>query len=267
MMNKNGLTYIYSLSDENGDIRYIGKTGNIKRRLKDHITESKSNYTHKNNWISSLLKKNIIPNIEIIDEVPDIEWEYWEIHYISLFKSWGYKLTNKTIGGNGTGSGPSNPNYGKKLTEEHKRKCSLKLQGEKNPFFGKRHPEDVMQKIYKQVLQYSITGVFLKEWKSIKDAEDNLNIHSISTCCHNKILSAGGFVWKFKIDENYPININVAKTYRKPVLQFTTNNIFIKKWNSIKEAERETGAFHISKVCNNIVSHKTSGGFIWKFEN
>jgi hypothetical protein len=267
MINKE-TTFIYSLSDKNGNIRYIGKSSNLNRRLKDHITEAKKGInTYKNRWILSLLNKNEIPIIDVIDEVSIFEWEYWEIFYILLFKSWGFNLTNRTVGGNGTGSGINNPNYGKKLTDEHKMKCSLKLRGEKNPFFGKKHSPEIMKKIYKPVLQYSIDGVFLNEWISIKKAEDNLKLHTISSCCHNKLLSVGGFIWRFKENEEYPKKIIVNKTYRKPVLQFTKDNIFIKKWNSVREAEKELKTKHISKVCNKYKSFKTSGGFIWKYED
>lgn len=267
MMKSNKSTYIYSLSDEYGLVRYVGKSSNIKRRIKEHIIEAKKeNKSYKNRWIVSQLNKGFIPNIEIIDEVSSNEWEFWEQFYISLFKSWGFNLTNTTIGGNGTGSGVDNPNYGKKLTDEHKKKCSLKLSGKNNPFFGKTHPPETMRLFYKSVLQYSTNGYIIKEWCSIKDAETKLKIHSISSCCHGKLLSCGGFIWRFKKNENYPNKIVISKTYRKSVLQFDSNGNFIKKWKSISDAQTILKIKHISKVCSNYKSHKTSGGFIWKYD-
>ena len=54
----------------------------------------------------------------------------------------------------------------------------------------------------KSICQYSLSGEFIKEWKSTMDIERELNIpnSSISGCCKNKkhYLSAGGYVWKFK---------------------------------------------------------------------
>ncbi len=44
------IIYIYSLSDPNGNIRYIGKTTNIKRRLYSHIAESKQNNNRYGIW-------------------------------------------------------------------------------------------------------------------------------------------------------------------------------------------------------------------------
>jgi group I intron endonuclease len=260
-------TFIYSLSDENHNIRYIGKSFNIKKRLRDHICEAKKEInTHKNRWIMSLLKNGVYPVIEIIDEVPSSEWEFWERFYICLFKSWGIQLTNNTEGGNGTGSGINNPNYGRKLTEEHKHKCSLKLRGEKNPFYGKKHSPEILEKFCKPVLQYSNSGDFIKLWSSIKEAESKLKLHSISSCCHKKLLSVGGFIWRFKNDDKYPLKIIVTKSYRKPVFQFTTEGIFIKKWNSVSQAKKEYNIHGISNVCNNRKSYKTSGGYIWRYD-
>lgn len=51
--------FIYYLSDENGVIRYVGKTKNhLRKRLYAHIKESKSDSkSYKNNWIRSLISK------------------------------------------------------------------------------------------------------------------------------------------------------------------------------------------------------------------
>ncbi len=265
-LNNHIITYIYTLSDMYGNVRYIGKTNNVKKRLNDHILESKKEKrSYKNRWVSSLLKKGFKPFIEILDEVPSNEWEYWEIFYISLFKSWGFSLVNRTIGGNGTGHGINNPNYGRKLSEEHKNKCSLKLKGVNNPFYGKTHSNETLMKLWKPILQYDMSGNFIKEWKSIKDAEKTLKLSTISSCCHNKLISVGNFIWKFKENNDYPIKIEVKKTYRKPVYQLRMNGELIKQWKSVSEAETELKIKHISKVCNNYKSHKTSGGFIWKY--
>lgn len=53
----------------------------------------------------------------------------------------------------------------------------------------------------------------------------------------------------------------------KPVLQLTKNYELIKKWDCLKDVERELGIFHtaISACCNFKPSHKTAGGFIWGY--
>lgn len=96
------IVYIYILIDPRNDrIRYVGKTQNTKARLQGHIwdityTKEKS---HKKNWIKGLVKQNLKPIMEVLDEVPEEEWQFWERHYISLLKSWGIKLLNISEGG------------------------------------------------------------------------------------------------------------------------------------------------------------------------
>lgn len=185
---------IYTLSCPiTNEIKYIGKTSkDINVRFKEHLTESKSKkrINKRTNWIKSLLNNNLLPIPEILDIVNDIEWEFWERHYISLYKSWGFKLTNMTDGGDGQSvgysplketrelmsvnrKGENNSFYGKKHNEETKKKISEskkgktawnkgipgekksehikqilseKLSGEKNPFYGKKHTEESKRK-------------------------------------------------------------------------------------------------------------------------
>lgn len=92
--------YIYTLADpRNNEIRYIGKANRISKRLKKHLGE-KSN-SRRVKWISSLKKLGLKPIIEILEEVESIEWQYWEIFYINLFKTWNFDLVNGTTGGEG----------------------------------------------------------------------------------------------------------------------------------------------------------------------
>ena len=56
------------------------------------------------------------------------------------------------------------------------------------------------QRISKPVLQYEKSGEFVKEWKSTRDVQRNLNYNqsNISRCCNGKIKSAYDFIWKYK---------------------------------------------------------------------
>lgn len=53
----------------------------------------------------------------------------------------------------------------------------------------------------------------------------------------------------------------------KPVEQFKQDGTFIKRYQSINEASRQTGIQlnQISACCNKKYRHKTAHGFIWKF--
>jgi hypothetical protein len=93
-------TYIYILIDPRDEsVRYVGKSNNPKKRYPQHINEAKLKNNKKANWLKSLSSKSLLPELVIIDEVDRANWQFWEQHYISLFKSWGFRLTNQTIGG------------------------------------------------------------------------------------------------------------------------------------------------------------------------
>jgi hypothetical protein len=90
------------LSDpRNNQIRYVGKSNKPISRLLGHLNDINNSNTYKNNWIKSLLKQNLKPILEIIDEVDIFDWIFWEKYWISQFKAWGFKLTNLTEGGDG----------------------------------------------------------------------------------------------------------------------------------------------------------------------
>jgi group I intron endonuclease len=168
-------TFIYGLiCPKTNTIKYIGKADDIKRRLRQHIYQSKYSDNNKNLWIKNLLKENYKPEIEVIDEVPINDWGYWEDFWIKYYKFLGYQLMNEMDGGHGYGkhsaetiekirqsqSGEKNSMYGKPsvmgmlgktFSEESKKKISKankgKLVGEKNPMYGKTHSLEVRKKI------------------------------------------------------------------------------------------------------------------------
>ena len=57
---------------------------------------------------------------------------------------------------------------------------------------------------------------------------------------------------------------SASKKMSKPVLQFTKEGEFIKEYQSIDNAIKQTGILHISDVCR--CERKTAGGYIWKYK-
>src|SRR3990167_4875568 len=110
------ICFVYTLSDPiTKEIRYIGQTIQpLKKRLLDHIKEAKTNKVrnHRLNWISSLLKNNITPSIELLED--NAIWSDSEKYWISQFKTLGYRLVNGTEGGDRA--------LGLKMSEEAKLK-------------------------------------------------------------------------------------------------------------------------------------------------
>ena len=121
----------------------------------------------------------------------------------------------------------------------------------------------------KQVVQLTLDKKLIKEFDSMHEAERHTGISfkHISLCCLSKCKTAKGYIWMFK--EDYIMNKESLNPYtrtahnRKSVAQITLSGQFVKKWNSITEAKRETGVTNISGCCNNPKRHKAAGGYKW----
>ena len=108
---------IYGLCDAGGYVRYVGKTGDtLRSRLIDHISEANTHldaHSHKLHWLRLLLKKGIMPEIRLLDEVDESLWQDAERAWIAWLRFVFPDLTNTTDGGLG-GCGVSGTT---KLTE------------------------------------------------------------------------------------------------------------------------------------------------------
>jgi group I intron endonuclease len=131
-------------------------------------------------------------------------------------------------------TGENHPFYGKHHTEETRMQLSQKAKerfsdstnhpfygkhifvGDDNPFYGKTHSEESRQKISeanngknngraRKIVQYDKHGNLIKIWGCIKDASVALGINytSIGACCNGRQKTAGGFIWKYFIEEDF----------------------------------------------------------------
>jgi hypothetical protein len=90
-------TYGLYSTDEN-EIRYVGKTNNLNKRLYEHIKDSqRNNKTHKQKWVCKEMNNNNEINIKILEECDDAIWEEREKYWISYYNN----LINHTDGGEG----------------------------------------------------------------------------------------------------------------------------------------------------------------------
>ena len=116
------------------------------------------------------------------------------------------------------------------------------------------------------LIQYDLNGNVIRQYNNAKEAERMTGIKSsaINATClgRPRHLTAGGFVWRYGDDNfnKYSI-IPSDKKYTVAVDQYKDGK-FIKTYNSIKEAEKATGATHICQVIKG--KGKTSGGFEWR---
>ena len=242
------------------DVRYVGiTTKRLKVRLWGHISSAncKTSNNYKNNWIISLKKGGSVPIIEEIDEVLMDEWQFWEQHYISLYKSWGFKLTNLTFGGEGT--------FGYKFSEECKLKMSKIQKGKPNL--------KAVKYLSVKVCKLDLKGNYICEYSSLREAERNEQVTSgdISMSCRNTNRTVAGFSWCYKSDLKNRVNFlksnNVIYGNTRKVDQFTKDGVFIKRWESISEAARElkTHVTSISALCNKKPQRVTVVGYKWEY--
>lgn len=143
-------TFIYTLTDpRTNEVRYVGKSNNPNKRLYCHLGRTEKN--HKYSWLINLNKEGLKPILHIIDEVSISDWKFWEIYWISQFRTWGFDLTNLTDGGEGFASGDLNPAHlphvkelkskihkGKTIPQEMRDSISKTLTGRTNPKHSER---------------------------------------------------------------------------------------------------------------------------------
>lgn len=92
--------YIYGLKDpETKEIRYVGKSNNPKLRYRCHIKCSDTSNNHKHGWIMELYRKNLKPELLILEETDEEHWEEREKYWIKFGLDNDWPLTNISSGG------------------------------------------------------------------------------------------------------------------------------------------------------------------------
>jgi len=112
---------IYKILNKNNNKFYIGSTNNIKKRWNNHRCNLRNN-RHENNYLQQAWNKYGEESFEflILEEVNDENRIQREIHYLNETKCYerdiGYNFDKNPI----DKSGKNNPFYGKKHSEEIK---------------------------------------------------------------------------------------------------------------------------------------------------
>lgn len=166
---------IYILLENNIPV-YLGKTNDSERRLREH----RMNFG-----------KDVC--LEVIDEVEEDNWMFWEQWWIEVFQSWNIELLNKNKDGGG-------PIYQSKSTRQ---KIGNKQRGIKKPTVssklkGQKITWDLGTSV--AVLQFDKQGNFIAEHKSMGEAFTKTGTPSSAICevCKGRRKSAHGYVWKYK---------------------------------------------------------------------
>jgi len=212
---------IYTLKDPlTNQIRYIGLTNrSLKIRLDSHYCDvHKNNY--KSNWIKSLRKKKLKPVIEELDIAYSLtEACFLERYWISQFKTWGFKLTNATLGGEGGLGYKHTPETIEKL----KKIWSSKPRKSKPQRLTKEEQYSKLAlSLSKPVLQYDLDGNFIKKWNSQKEAAIHFNTKSntIGHALKNENRSAVNYLWRRSDIIIQKINSYIKVGNKNPLLVY-----------------------------------------------
>lgn len=198
-----GKIFIYSLSDpRTNQIRYIGKTNNLKQRYDNHISASTRSRTYKDNWIKQLIALSLRPILQVVEEVHSSTWREREKYWIGTLRQQGARLTNQLSGGDGPdnanqtafkiGSIPWNKGVygyttrkkGHVVSIEVKEKISLSLKGRES--LTKR-----------KVKQLDNNMNIINEYTSVKEASKSTGILGIRNVVTGRAKTAGGFIWHY----------------------------------------------------------------------
>lgn len=226
---KTDIAYIYGLIDpRDKKIKYIGKTINPNKRLYSHLHDHKDHRVSNRrvNWIRSLIKYNLVPEMIILKICPLSEFEKYETEFIKLYKS--NDLTNSDENGQG------NKNRKRDIIEGQAMKLS------------------------KKVYRFDLDGNFIDEYVSVRDAGRKLNInHShIVRCCNGVIKHTNKFIFKYDRNSNFD-KVLIPNAVRKEIVEIDSNLNIIGKWTSLMDCSRETGIDNgnLSRVCNGKLPH------------
>ena len=229
---------IYKITSPSGRV-YVGKTKRLKIRIWEYRWRSKKRKSIIHDSIKGYGWE--AHTLEVIEEIADEllnEREIFWIKELNTFYRDNAKGMNMTRGGDGGGvswmhnierrkkqsesrKGVNGTFYGKHHTEETKKILSekiSKINKEKNkrvPEWGAKKGQEAKRKA---IICYDLNGKFIKEYVSTREAVNHLNINRtcISDCLVGKHTHAGGYIFKYKI-ENYPLFIKVEEIKHKTV--------------------------------------------------
>ena len=225
-MAKERTYFIYKYTFPNGKV-YIGQTYKGSSRFGNPKK-------YKGTLVGNALLKYPDYQKEILEYCTPNDVDERERFYIGFYNS-----TNRAKGYNRDTGG----NESKVLTDDLKKELSRVHKG--------------LQ--VSKIEQYTVDGVLIKEWNSIKEASEYLGVDrsSISHALHNDIPTAGGYKWKLK--EKYSPLI-----YRQ-IEQYSLDGEYIRSWSNYEEAENELKLHNILSALNG--RNRTCGGFQWKYKD
>ena len=221
--------YIYCITNLINEKKYVGKTTySITKRFQEHCKDSKKERCERRPLYDAMNKygiENFV--VEELIECPNDELDSYEKMYIEKLQTYGHNGYNATKGGDGS-----------ILFDYDKIIETYALGGTMTECAAKMHCSvDTVKKVLtinnipirhnrrgccsdpKKVVQYSLEGVYIKEWESITLAAHwlvnngyaktyNSGVkQKIRLCMRGKNKTAYKFIWKFPQEEHGSSNL------------------------------------------------------------
>lgn len=244
MPNFNYTGYIYRFTNIVNGKMYIGKTFDIKRRVKDHLS-NRGNTKIFSKAIKKYERDSF--DVDILCKIRSNDIEHLNIVLSSLEIFFIRKYKTKELGYNCTEGGEGQ--RGNLHTESTKQKISNKLKGRK---LSKEIREAISLGHKGHIVSDSSKKKLRETWlKRPKQERDIINAQRVINMQKNRKQTA--------------IKIGLIK--RKPILQYSLDGVLLNRFDSPIIAYKFLGI----KVSGNIQTCargkiKTAYGFIWKYE-
>lgn len=123
------------------------------------------------------------------------------------------------------------------------------------------------------IIQYSLTGEHTKTFLCKSDlVNSGFKYRHIARCCEHKIPSAYGYVWRYD-DDKFSIEHktksiqerdNLGRIAPQHVIQYSKEGVFIREFNSIKDAATAMNGNHVYISCCCRGKCPTAYGYIWR---
>lgn len=236
--------YIYTLEHpDTNEIRYIGKTSNLKRRYYHHTNkkEHEKNRRYLSNWLNNLFKQDKKPIISILEECDENSWVECEKFWIEQFKNWGFKLVNGSEGGDG--------NLNIKLSNEHKTKIASS-----------------------SIKKCPITNLPIHstiDFETASKIKNDLLNGKRGIDIARKYNTTQHTVYLIKCGKKFPDSGITSKIEKPKIGQYDLENNLIQAFDSIRDAAKSiNGCYGMIRYClkkPNI--YKTYKKYKWKFIN
>lgn len=217
---------------------YVGSSSSIGHRLKHHLWALKSGKHHNRTMQNTWNKHQVIAFkvLELCDHDTLIEKEKF---FIDTLKPYMNHIIN-----------PQNIErdeiYRKRISDGLKKAYAKGL--------------EIHNK--QEVHMYNLEGDYIKTFTSITEAGEFFNTEPSGICAvlNGRAYSAKGHLWSTEKKDQVLIP---KKNYQVvSVQQLDLNQVLVKVWASVKEAETTLRISNIHRAASN---NRTAGGFKWKF--